>query len=196
MPLGNQLHFTSSLFAFRINKVPAEHKYARIEYERRFLCEQFPPDASVVRVRRIMDRYISGTLLRLREQSDPGGPKTFKLTQKVGGNPGGAQQGLITSMYLTEDEFDILANLPGKKLSKTRYSVPPFGIDVFEGPLQGLLLAEAEFDSTAEANALVVPSFIGQEVTRDNRFTGGRLVCASQQDLETWLSEYGIRLRS
>ena len=184
------------MFSSRISKVLAEHKYARIEYERRFLLDEFPRDPTVVRVRRITDRYIGGTLLRLREQSDKGGSKMFKLTQKVPGNSDGAQQGLITSMYLTEDEFDVLAHLPAKKLNKTRYSVPPFGIDVFEGALHGLLLAEAEFDSAAEADALVAPSFVRQEVTRDSRFTGGRLVCASQQDLETWLSEYGIRLKS
>ena len=174
----------------------AEHKYARIEYERRFLLEQFPSDAKVVRVRRITDRYIEGTALRLRQQSDKGGPTTFKLTQKVPGESSGAQQGLITSMYLTEDEFHVLVHLPAKELSKTRYSVPPFGIDVFEGALEGLLLAEAEFDSAAEAEALTVPSFIGQEVSRDNRFSGGRLVCASRQELQAWLSEYGIRVRS
>ncbi|MGC2476268.1 MAG: hypothetical protein WA485_18160 [Candidatus Sulfotelmatobacter sp.] len=173
-----------------------EHKYARIERERRFLLDQFPGKANAVRIRRITDRYIDGTTLRLRKQSDDIGPAIFKLTQKVPVQSSGAQQGFITTMYLTEKEFLVLAQLPAKNLSKTRYSVPPFGIDVFEGELKGLLLAEAEFDSAADADVLTLPSFILHEVSADIRFTGGKLVCASRQDIRTWLSEYGIRLAS
>ncbi len=156
------------------------HKYARIERERRFLLDRFP-SADVVRIRRITDRYIDGTLLRLREQTDDGGPATFKLTQKVPARASGAQQGLITTIYLTKDEFGLLAQLPAKMLGKARYSVPPFGIDIFEGALQGLRLAEAEFNSAAEAYALIVPDFILREVTNDERFTGGQLVRASRR---------------
>jgi len=177
-------------------KVQLQHKYARIERERRFLLAQFPSNANVVRIRRIIDRYIDGTALRLREQSEDSGLVMFKLTQKLPARASGAQQGLITSMYLTKDEFCILAQLSAKTLNKTRYSVPPFGIDVFEGPLEGLLIAEAEFDSAAAADSITLPSFIFQEVSADNRFTGGQLVCASRQDVKTWLLEYGIRLGS
>jgi CYTH domain-containing protein len=99
-------------------------------------------------------------------------------------------------MYLSKDEFCILAQLSAKQLNKTRYSVPPFGIDVFEDRLEGLILAEVEFESASEADALVLPSFIVREVSADPRFTGGRLVRASRQELETWLLEYGIRLKS
>ena len=169
------------------------HKYARIERERRFLLDRFPM-ADVVRIRHITDRYINGTLLRLREQADDGSPAIFKLTQKIPARASGAQQGLITNIYLTEDEFRLLAQLPAKMVSKVRYSAPPFGIDVFEGALQGLVLAEAEFNSAAEADALIVPDFILDEVTDDERFTGGQLVCASRPNVEKWLAEYEITL--
>ena len=173
--------------------MPRSHKYARIERERRFLLDRFPRE-SVVRIRRITDRYLDGARLRLREQAEGGGTVVYKLTQKVPARAGGAQQGLITNMYLAEDEFRLLARLPGKVLSKLRYSVPPFGIDVFEGALRGLLLAEAEFQSAAEAEALVLPNFILHEVTNDERFTGGRLVSASRASIATWLAEYGMTL--
>jgi CYTH domain-containing protein len=169
--------------------VPASSKYARIERERRFLLDQFPSAASVERIRRIADRYIDGTNLRLREQSENSGPTVFKLTQKVPVRES-------TTMYLTKEEFGVLAHLSAKTLSKTCYSVPPFGIDVFEGTLEGLLLAEAEFDSASAAAALTLPSFIFREVTADDRFTGGQLVRASRRDVQTWLLEYGITLRS
>ena len=174
--------------------MPPEHKYARVERERRFLLQHFPANANVVRVRRITDRYIDGTSLRLRTQSDGDGPALFKLTQKIPMRSSGDQQGLITSMILSHEEFQIFAQLPAAILSKVRYSVPPFGIDVFEGILKGLVLAESEFESCAEAEALVLPSFILHEVSTDERFTGGQLVRASRQDVKSWLSEYGVSL--
>lgn len=167
------------------------HKYARIERERRFLLDRFPT-ADVTRIRRITDRYIDGTFLRLREQTDDSGLTIFKLTQKVPARAGGAQQGFITSIYLPEPEFRLLAQLPAKMLSKARYSVPPFGVDIFEGALQGVRLAEAEFNSAAEADELILPDFILQEVTDDERFTGGQLVRASRPNVEEWLAEYGF----
>ena len=171
-------------------------KYARLERERRFLLAQFPNNVTVVRDRRITDNYLEGTTLRLREQSDSEGLTTFKLTQKLPMRGTGAQQGFITSMYLTQNEFHVLARLPARKLNKTRFSVPPFGIDVFEGLLQGLIMAEAEFDSATAADALAVPSFVAGEVSMDDRFTGGQLVRASRQDLQSWLLDYGVALRS
>jgi len=176
--------------------VLAELKYARIEWERRFLVDRFPRDVVVTQVRRISDRYIEGTTLRLRQQSGNDGQTVFKLTQKLGGKADGARQGLITSMYLTNVEFSVLAKLPAKVLTKIRHSVPPFGIDVFDGVLSGLVLAEAEFNSAAEVAALVLPPFIGHEVTDDPRFTGGHLVTASRPELENWLAQHGIRLNS
>jgi len=171
-----------------------QEKYARIERERRFVLAQFPGNVTIVRSRYILDHYIEGTALRLRKQSYNDGLTTFKLTQKLPQRGSGAQQGFITSMYLSQEEFDVLAQLPSKKLTKDRFSVPPFGIDVFDGQLQGLILAEAEFDSEEGAEALTVPSFASGEVSTDDRFSGGRLAQASRPDLQNWLSDYGVTL--
>lgn len=173
-----------------------QEKYARIERERRFLLAQFPSNATILRSRRIIDNYIEGTTLRLRKQIYNDGLTTFKLTQKLPERGSGAQQGFITSIYLSEDEFEVLAQLPANRLTKTRFSVPPFGIDVFDSQLQGLILAEAEFDSAAAAEAMIVPSFAAAEVSPDDRFTGGQLVRASRRDIEIWLLEYGVVLSS
>ena len=171
-----------------------EDKYARTEWERRFLLSRLPADANVTAVRTIVDRYIEGTSLRLRRQTHSAGNQVFKLTQKLPRPEGLAQQGLITTIYLTEAEYDLFATLPARLLTKTRYSMPPFGIDVFEGALVGLVTAEAEFDSEAEAAALTLPSLIAHEITHDIRFTGGRLASASRPEVETWAAEYGIAL--
>jgi len=170
-----------------------ENKYALLEWERRFLLDRFPSEVEITRVRGLFDRYIDGTNLRLRRQVDKQETQ-FKLTQKLRGDGAGALQGLITNLYLTESEFHLLEKLPAKLLQKTRYSVPPFGIDVFENELQGLVLAEAEFNSAEEAANLALPSFMAHEVTTDLRFTGGELVRTSRQELNKWLEEFGMRL--
>ena len=170
-----------------------DHKYARTEWERRFLLDGFPEGVNVTRIRRITDRYITGTNLRLREQVESQERRVFKFTQKLPEANGGAKQGLITSMYLPENEFSVLATLPARMLTKTRHSVPPFGIDVFEGALSGLVLAEAEFGSELEASRLTLPAFIVHEVTNDHRFSGGSLVSASRPELLSWMAEYGIQ---
>lgn len=146
--------------------------------------------------RHITDRYIAGTTLRLRGQAEHGGTAILKLTQKIPMRGSAAQQGFITTMYLGEDEFEVLAHLRAKQLTKTRYSVPPFGIDVFEGDLEGLLLAEAEFDSAADAESLTLPAFVFREVSDDDRFTGGQLVGTSRKQVRALLLEYGIKLTS
>jgi len=174
----------------------SQNKYARIERERRFLLAEFPSNPIIVRNRRIMDNYIEGTTLRLRKQNYNDGLTTFKLTQKLPVRGNGAQQGFITSMDLTENEFHVLAQLPARKLTKTRFSVPPFGIDIFGGPLEGLVLAEAEFDSATAAGNLTIPFDVVGEVSADDRFTGGQLVQASRHDIQNWLLDYGIALRS
>lgn len=168
------------------------HKYARIERERRFLLEKFPNGAKVHRIRRITDYYLENTTLRLRIQVDDDNSPVFKLTQKIAEPGTGAQQGWITTMYLAEQEFLTMSQLPSRRLDKIRYSVPPFGIDVFEGTLKGLILAEAEFEAAASADALVIPTFILREVTDDPRFTGGELVRTSRDGLITLLRECGL----
>jgi CYTH domain-containing protein len=123
----------------------------------------------------------------LREQHQDERATAYKLTQKIAAPGAGAQCGLITTIYLSEDEFHVFARLPAARLAKTRHSIPPFGVDVFEGELEGLILAEAEFESAAESDGLVLPAFLGREVSADERFTGGRLARASREDLRTWL---------
>ncbi|MFE2594293.1 hypothetical protein ACN6LC_000275 [Streptomyces violaceoruber] len=168
-------------------------KYSRVERERRFLLAS-PPNPSMVTVTRVItDRYVNGTRLRLRRADFADGRCELKLTQKVPVLLSGAIQGLITNTYLSPAEYDVLASLPATMLSKTRFSVPPLGVDVFDGRLQGLVLGEAEFTTDEEIQAFAPPAECVAEVTDDARFAGGCLVQASRQELLGWLAEYGIR---
>lgn len=171
-------------------------RFARVEWERRFLLAQFPVDIPSSRVRQIQDRYIRGTRLRLRRLVDADGTSVFKLTQKLDEGARGALQGHITTLYLSEEEYSVLVALPARLIEKQRYSVAPFGIDIFRGNLSGLIMAEAEFDSAEEAAALELPVFLGSEVTSDQRFTGGCLARTTRQQLVGNLAEFGLALNS
>jgi CYTH domain-containing protein len=170
-----------------------EGKYARVERERRFLLAGPPPASAVTASRRITDRYLPGTRLRLRrvDYLDSGACE-FKFTQKVPAGRPGYVQGLITNTYLSAAEYDLLASLPADILAKTRLSVPPLSIDVFDPPLHGLVLADVEFSTDEAAQSFLQPPAAIAEVTDDARFTGGSLVRARRHDLLAWLAEYGI----
>jgi CYTH domain-containing protein len=170
-----------------------EGKYARVERERRFLLAAPPPASAVSASRRITDRYLPGTRLRLRRVDYPDSEACeFKFTQKISAGRPGHVQGLITNTYLSATEYDLLASLPADVLSKTRLSVPPLSIDVFDPPLHGLVMADVEFITDEEATSFPFPPSAIAEVTDDARFTGGNLVRTCRHDLLAWLSEYGI----
>jgi CYTH domain-containing protein len=171
-------------------------KYARVERERRFLLTGPPPPRSVTASRRITDRYLPGTRLRLRRVHHLGsGTCEFKFTQKVPAALPGFLQGLITNTYLSAAEYDLLASLPAEVLSKTRLTVPPLSIDIFDPPLHGLVLADVEFSTDEAARSFLQPPAAIAEVTDDARFTGGNLVRTRRHDLLAWLAEYGIELQ-
>ncbi|MGW4814102.1 hypothetical protein ACWEPB_21005 [Kitasatospora cineracea] len=191
-------HRAAAVKADKAVKAGKAGKYARVERERRFLLDRLPAPGAVTVARRITDRYVEGTRLRLRrvERLDTG-ECTYKLTQKVPAPPGepGAVQGLITNLYLSEQEYARLrAALPGPELTKTRLSVPPLGVDVFEGPLLGLVLAEAEFETAEDAETFVPPPGCVAELTDDRHFTGGRLVRTGREELRDGLAGYGVAL--
>jgi CYTH domain-containing protein len=169
-------------------------KYARRERERRFLLAGVPTGSAARRVL-IEDRYLVGTRLRLRRMTALGpagepGSVTYKLTQKVPSLDG--TPGLVTTLYLSAAEYQAMAAMPARALRKVRTSIPPFGVDQFDGALAGLILAEAEFDTDDDAKALDPPDDALAEVTADERFTGGRLVQASPDEVRDLIAEFGI----
>ena len=151
------------------------HKYARVERERCWLLREPPDPATAAAIVEVTDLYFLGTRMRLRRMLDVEDrrPPVYKLTQKV---PGPDHLRLTTNTYLSEAEYDLLAQLEGHPLTKLRYSVPPFGVDVFGPPLDGLVLAEREYDSDEAMEAGKPPPGAIREVTGDIWFTGAHLV--------------------
>ena len=153
--------------------------YTVVEHERRWLCREVPQER-VSRSERIVDLYVTGSRLRLREaQPIDGGAARLRLSRKGEIDP---RTRLVTSIYLPPEEFAILAAaLPGLRLSKLRHRLqsPPgvvLSVDQFEGELGGLIMVEAEFSSAELMAAFPAPDFALREVTDDARYTGGHLV--------------------
>jgi adenylate cyclase len=141
------------------------------EIERKFLVEELPPDLEDEEPpEEIRQAYLAltpdGVEVRVRQRAD-----RYYLTVKSAG-------GLVreeTEIELSRDQFARLWELPGLPIvEKTRRQVPRdqhvMEIDVFAGRLEGLVLAEVEFESVAASEAFVPPSWLGQEVTEDSRY--------------------------
>jgi CYTH domain-containing protein len=157
-------------------------KYARVERERRYLLPGLPPGLKLSDPHtQITDNYVTGTRLRLRKVRSPETNEwTLKLTQKHAPEPPDFSRTLITNIYLSPYEYEVLSVFEGNELRKNRYPYEHGGrlysVDVFLGPLRGLVLAETDFEDDASMDAFPAPPFAHLDVTRDELFTGARLV--------------------
>lgn len=173
---------------------PGGHKYARIEYERRFLLSELPAQIDPeTGFKRIIDVYIDGTRLRRRSMYSPAGELlTSKFTQKYTALGQPPTETTITNLYLNETEAAMIESLPGLTLTKRRYPYPSNGVtyslDTFEGPLAGLVLAEVEALSAEQIDSMPIPTLALREVTAEPAFTGGVLVRLSRSEFERLLS--------
>ena len=180
-------------------RVRADHspKYTRVERERRYLLAGLPPGLeSHAPHAQITDNYVTGTRLRLRKHRwVPTNEWTLKLTQKHTPAPPDFSRTLITSIYLTEYEYEVFSVFEGNELRKNRYPFEHAGrlysVDVFLGPLRGLVLAETDFETDEEMDAFPPPSFARLDVSRDELFTGGRLVELTAEELRAELARRG-----
>lgn len=173
--------------AWAARRTPGEGRYARPEYERRFLvageaaCGGAP--------RQIVDRYLDGTRLRLRKQV-VGDDAVFKLTQKVRHDEGDPALVALTNIYLSLQEYEQIAALPARVLTKTRrvceFEGQLFVVDEFHGRLAGLRLAEVEVKDLQAPFRL--PPWVGEAVTHDERFSGGYLARANSIQVAEVLS--------
>lgn len=168
------------------------HKYARIESERRFLLDALPPDLDTTEGTRITDRYWVGTRMRLRRiETLDGEVLQNKLTQKYVDPALPPEETVITNIYLSDGEYRMFSKLEGRHLRKRRYKYMENGsgysIDVFEGELAGLVLAELHAGQGV-LPAGQVPAFAVEEVTAEEVFTGGVLADTSAEALQALMT--------
>jgi CYTH domain-containing protein len=170
-------------------------KYAHIEREIRFLPVRRPDVSTAARRLEIHDRYLDGTRLRLRVVDEPGLPVVRKLGQNI--RVDGSREVAHTTLYLEDAEHALLAALPGRELCKTRHLVPTDGLDVavevFHGPLEGLVLVEVDLGDDGAAPD-PRPAWWGQDVTGLEAFTGGALAGLDADGLTRVIVDLGRSL--
>ena len=160
---------------------PVESKYARIERERKYLLQDLPEGLSRADDHlQITDNYITGTRLRIRKVREPRTNKwTVKFTQKYAPDENDLSRTIITNIYLNALEAETLAVFDANEIRKNRYRFEfegrKFGIDMFLGPLFGLVMAEESFDSDEKLAKATMPPFALAEVTNNKVFAGGYL---------------------
>ena len=153
-------------------------KYAHVERERRFLVDSARrPDLAGVAHILIEDRYIDGARMRLRRMTaSDSGRVVLKLSKKY--DVANVSARPMVTTYLTQAEYGLLAALPAHPLVKRRHDLGIFSIDLFEGKLAGLELAESEQPDASSLAALVRPDWALTEVTDDPAYQGGNLALA------------------
>lgn len=144
------------------------------EIERRYLCGAVETEvlAGADRVQRIRQGYLTqvGPAIRVRQKDD-----AFLMTVKSG-----------TGLVRREVEWPIptdvarqLFEIAGaRRIAKTRYVLGRWEVDVFEGPLSGLVVAEIELVAPDEPVPSHPPGLVLlREVTEDpfltNRWLAG-----------------------
>lgn len=139
-----------------------------MEIERKFLTKAVPFALEDYPSRRISQCYISlSPTIRLRRQE-----QEFILTVKG--------KGLLAKeefeLPLSLEEYEkLLEKAETPAVEKRRYLVPLEGeltaeVDVYEGPLAGLMTTEVEFSSVEEAKAFVPPDWFGKDVTMEKAY--------------------------
>ena len=147
----------------------------KVEIERKFLIQSVPQDVVSFSEKRIVQGYITGrqdkTEVRLRKKGD----ESF-LTVKSG-------QGLAreeTEVELSKKQFNTLWPLTkDRRIEKIRYEIRIKGavveLDIYQGPLEGLKIAEIEFPSVKESESFEPPDWFSSEVTEDESYKNKNL---------------------
>lgn len=170
-----------------------------IEIERKFLLNYLPGKVSSSTGVPLSQTYLwvgDGREARLRRFG-----KRYFLTIKDPVNTGategsGDAAGLKrreTEIALSKKQFDELWEAASDlRIEKTRHRVSfrdqPMEIDVFDGKLSGLQIAEAEFPDEESAAAFDPPPWCGQEITSDPLFRNSSLAAMTEEDVREKLA--------
>ncbi len=146
-----------------------------MEIERKFLLKEAVDTAGLDHYH-ISQAYICyEPVIRVRKitrRTEKGSRSTYVLTLK---GKGLAAHEEIEWALPAKSYRTLLAKKEGRVIEKTRYLLPledghTAELDIFEGDLAGLVMAEVEFPSEEDMHSFVPPAFFGQEVTDDPRY--------------------------
>lgn len=156
-----------------VHDTPTDHK--SMEIERKFLVQTPPADYTEYPFHQIEQAYLcTSPVVRIRREDN-----TCYLTYK--------STGLLSreeyNLPLTPAAYEhLLKKADGNILSKRRYLLPApdrddlmIELDVFDGRFCGLILAEVEFATEADARAFVPPAWFSRDVTFTGEYQNSRL---------------------
>ncbi len=144
-----------------------------MEIERKYLIHTLPDHLEDYPHRTLEQAYLcTEPVVRVRRDDND-----YILTYK--------SKGLMVreeyNLPLTEEAYrHLLVKADGRIITKERYFIP-YGdhltveLDVFDGDLAPLLLAEVEFASEKEANAFTPPAWFGEDVTFSSKYHNSTL---------------------
>lgn len=166
------------------------------ELELTYLVRKWPGGFKKSGSKEILDIYIPSSAehprLRIRKNGD-----RLEMTKKQPVKDNDSSHQLETTIPLTKEEYEELAQLPGKRVEKTRFYYEDDGvhyeIDVFKGGLAGLVLADVEFSSVENKAAFKMPSWCLAEVTQEKFLAGGMLCGKKYADIESQLKKLGYK---
>jgi adenylate cyclase len=140
-----------------------------VEIERKFLVEELPADLPWLDDRPLRQGYVAldgDTEVRVRDDAG-----SWRLTVKHGGGLRRVEEDIEIDARRGEA---LWALTEGRRVEKRRHRLPVgdalLEVDVFEGDLQGLVVAEVEFDAEDAARAFSPPAWFGHEVTDDGAY--------------------------
>ena len=145
-----------------------------MEIERKFLLVD-DPGLAEAESRRIEQGYLAitedGTEVRLRWRN---GDRVLTIKH------GSGRDRIEEEFDVSDKQFDALWPLTEDvRIEKVRHLVREggltFEVDVFGGRLEGLVLAEVEFESDEQADRFDPPGWLGREVTGDQRYLNENL---------------------
>lgn len=149
-----------------------------MEIERKYLIHQLPENYASYPMLKIEQGYLNThPVVRIRRQDEE-----YYLTYKSDGL-------MVREEYnlpLTRDAYlHLREKVDGHVITKNRYRIPykehlVIELDVFEGALSPLILAEVEFDTEDQANSFCPPEWFGEDVTFSGSYHNSIL---SQQGL-------------
>ena len=139
-----------------------------MEVERKFLVPE-PASLEGTESDEIEQGYLaigSDGEVRLRRRGDD-----LVLTAKRGSGLSRGEE----EIELTGEQFERLwPHTEGRRLHKRRHLIPhgdhEIELDVYEGGLEGLIVAEIEFPSEEEARDFDPPEWFGKEVTGEHAY--------------------------
>ena len=166
------------------------------ELERRFLINAVPEEVRQIVPTVVADCYWpveSGHCqLRMRRVGN-----RFEMTKKLPVSCNDLSIMEEHTIPLSEAEYSALKAAPAKWLVKDRYVMDTVSarveLGVFREKLEGLAIADVEFDTEAKMRMFSPLWWFGKEVTNEKRLAGGELCGSSIADLSQMLLAYGFQ---